>query len=146
MIRTFMRNFIYQHITWSIERYNLTYTCDLWKRSIRVEEVLIQTLSTNFKDYYDPNSLIERIELSIRVACINNITKRHMERISNEYSLTKEKHEKIFYLHKIRSLVLIMWENRIRQNDIQGSNLSKSDYISFSKAICKEFEDVKKIK
>ena len=127
-----------------IGRHRLKVNCDLQQKVAKIEEILLKVLSLNFADYYDPNNLIERIELAIRAACIDNQTNRILSKLVMKYDVSPDKYETLFHLHKVRALVLVLLENRVRQKDVESAKISERDYINLSQSICKEMCDIKK--
>lgn len=128
-----------------VANHRLRLKCNLVSKVYKIEEILFKVLSLNFADYYNPDTLVERIQLAIRAACVDNIVNKQLSKIAMEYDLSPEKYEQIFYFHRVRSLVIVLWENRMRQGDTRGAEISKRDYVKLSDAICKQFNGVKKI-
>ena len=144
LIRTCMRHYIQEHIIFMIGRHKLKVNCALSQKVIKIEEILLKILSLNFADYYDPNTLVERVELAIRAACIDNHTDRILSKLALKYDVSPEKYETLFHLYKIRALVLVLLENRVRQKDVENAKISERDYINLSQSICKEMSTIKK--
>jgi hypothetical protein len=144
MIRTFMRRHIYNYITSVVSACNLTVKCDLPSKVCKIEEILFSQLSLNFEDFYDPATLLDRMRMAIKIAGIDKIVVRQLNKIAMEYDVSKQNYEKLFYLHKIRSLIDIFVVNKIRQGDFDGYMMGQTDISTLSNTICKIFASMSK--
>jgi len=140
-----MKKVILDHILMMIEAHKLKIRCDLRQKVLKIEEILLKVLSLHFSDYYNPETFVQRVELAIRAACVQAHTNRKLAEIALEYDITPEKYETIFHLYKTRELIVILWENRIRLNDIQNAKISEIQYIEMTKNLHGELDGIKKI-
>jgi hypothetical protein len=143
MIRTFMRQFIQNHITEAVKDHKLTVKCDLVAKVKKIEEIILSQLSLNIQDFYEPTSLVDRMQMGIRAACIDRSVTRQLNKVCTEYEISQAQYEKLYYLHKIRSLIIILAENKLRQNDHRCYQKYKRDFLNLTDSICQIFTEIR---
>jgi hypothetical protein len=140
-----MTRIIYIALWKNIQDHNLSYNkTTLLNKVKEIEKVIFEVFSQNVHDYYlSYESLGDRIRDAVNYIHNERKTEKELYRIAQEYEITPEQYEELFYILKMRAKYSIAYDLKMSQRKYAEACPLKQTFIKLSQLVTEKFEHIK---
>jgi hypothetical protein len=140
-----MLRIIYMALWRNIQDHKLSYNkTTLMNKVKEIEKVIFEVFSQNVHDYYfSYESLGDRIRDAINYIQNERKTEQELFRIAQEYEITPEQYEELFYILKMRAKYSIAFDLKMSQKKYNEACPLKQAFIKLSQLVSEKFKYIK---